>query len=74
MDNPAHTWHLGNYDASDQARLQSAIDESGRDISIRQGAYDQSGRMWDGSRISIWCDELEGDLTEFWDLVEPVSA
>ena len=60
------THHLGNYDTEHRERLQRAIEESGRDVSIAPGRYDSLGRCWSTDGISLWCEPTERDLTDFW--------
>lgn len=65
-----HNWFLGNLDPYELGQYQAAIASIGCDLSIRQGAYDCRGRMWDAGRYSLWCDADEGDLSRFWAMVE----
>ena len=67
----SHTHHLGNIASDDLMRYVRAIAASGRDILIRPGQYGADGVRWSEDGASLWCDLLEGDLSEFWALVEP---
>lgn len=68
--NKPHDRHFTNLDAAEVPLYERAISESGKDLSIRPGAFDCHGRMWDGSRYSLWGPMRTGGLSEFWKFVD----